>query len=169
MMPIIWLVSLAKYVLPLLIFKYPFYASWANFILDSIDGDILMHFGMPWVIYTQVDKIADYLTYVVMLLVGRKWKVRKTIIALFVFRTIGQFSFFASGDDRFLFFFPNLLEPLFLVYTFLMFRYGKKAYSKYKKYFWIIWILIIIFKMWNEYNVHIGHVDLSQKYLGISN
>ncbi len=168
-MPIIWLVSSFKYLLPLLIFKYPFHASLANFVLDSVDGDILMHFGLSYATYTLIDKSADYVTYIVMFIVGRKWKIGRLITILFVFRSIGQLAFFATHNDLLLFVFPNLLEPLFIIYSFLMYRYGTKAHEKYKKYFLLIWIFIVAFKMWNEYNVHLGHIDLSEKYFGFSN
>jgi len=168
---IVYLISIIKFLIPLTIFRFPFGASLTNFILDSIDGDILMHFGMPFSVYAPLDKIADYLTYIVMFLVGRKWKIGKLIIALFIFRTIGQFMFFATNNDLFMFYFPNFLEPLFLVYSFLLFKNKSevKAYKSYKKYLLIIWILIVVFKMWNEHNVHLGHIDLSEKYLGINN
>lgn len=168
-MPILIVVSLLKFLLPLLIFKYAFWASFSNFILDSIDGDILMHFGMSYPTYTMIDKSADFVTYIILFLVGRKWKIGKTITVLFLFRAVGQFLFFTTHVDKILFFFPNFLEPLFIIYSYLVYRYGKNAHTKYKKYFWYIWIFILIFKMWNEYNVHIGHIDLSEKYLGINN
>lgn len=168
---IIYLVSAAKFLLPITIFRFPFGASLTNFILDTIDGDVLMHFGMPFSVYAPLDKLADYVTYIVMFLVGRKWKIGKLILGLFIFRTIGQLLFFTTGNDLFLFFFPNFLEPLFLVYSFLLFKHKSegKAFKSYKKYLLVIWVLIIIFKMWNEYNVHLGHIDLSEKYLGINN
>jgi hypothetical protein len=166
---IVIIVIAAKYILPLVILKYPFAASLTNFILDSIDGDVLMHFGMPFATYAIVDKAADWVTYLAMFWVGRKWEIGRTITFLFIYRTIGQFAYFATGNDLLLFIFPNFLEPLFIIYSFLLFKDKKKAYARYKKYILPIWVGIIIFKMWNEYNVHLGHRDLSSIYFGVSN
>lgn len=165
----ILIVITAKFLLPLLIFRLPFQVSWANFLLDTVDGDVLMHFGLPYETYSLIDKTADYITYVVMFLVGSRWQIGKTITFLFIYRTVGQAMFFVTGNDLFLFFFPNLLEPLFMAYSLLLFIDRKKAHERYRKYLVPIWMTIIVFKMWNEYNVHVGHIDLSEKYLGINN
>lgn len=158
-----------KFLLPAVILKFPFGASITNFVLDSIDGDILMHYGMPFETYAFIDKLADWVTYFAMFWVGRKWEIGRTITFLFVFRTIGQFAYFFTGNDLLLFIFPNFLEPLFIIYSFLLFKDKKKAYIRYKKYILSIWAGIIIFKLWNEYNVHFGHRDLSSIYFGVSN
>lgn len=168
MIPLIFLL-LAKFTLPFLIFLYPFQASWANFILDTIDGDLLMHFGLAFGTYQTVDKITDYVTYIVMLLVGRKWKLRKLIIVLFVLRTIGQGLFFTTNNEVVFFFFPNFLEPLFMAYAFLLFRYKNQAYEKYKRYRFLIWGIIIPYKMANEWVTHIGNIELSEIFFGINN
>ena len=168
---IIIIVIALKFISPLLFFWFPFHASWFNFILDTIDGDILMHFGLNPITYQLWDKAADYVTYIMMFLAGRKWKIGKLITALFIFRTIGQIIFFTTRQDIFFFVFPNFLEPLFMIYALFIFqtKSEEKAYTRYKKYLWIIWIFIVLYKMWNEYNVHVGHIDLSTKYFGINN
>lgn len=48
------IVITAKFGLPLLLFSFPFQASWTNFVLDAADGDVLMHFGMGPVMYQNV-------------------------------------------------------------------------------------------------------------------
>lgn len=168
-MLVVYIIVFLKYILPFGMFLFPFQVSFANFILDSVDGDILMHWGLPFVLYAPIDKTADYLTYFVMLLVGRKWKIKKTILALFLYRSVGQILYFATGHDKYLFYFPNFLEPLFILFSALVFVDRKMAYERYKKYILSIWILIILYKMWNEYNLHVGHIDLSEKYFGINN
>lgn len=162
-------VVILKFLFAILIYFFPFLFSWLNFVLDSIDGDVLMHFGMSWHDYTQVDKIADYVTYIVMFVVGRRWRIGKTITFLFLFRTVGQLLFFSTQNDLLLFIFPNFLEPLFMVFSALLFFKKKDAYKTYKKWIVPIWIFIISYKMWNEYNIHVGHIDLSEKYFGFNN
>ncbi len=166
---VVIIVVLLKFTLPVVFFWFPFQASWVNFILDSIDGDILMHYGLDSATYQTVDKLADYVTYIFMALVGYKWKIGRTIIALFIFRTIGQVLFFTTGNDIYFMIFQNYLEPLFMVYSFLLYKYKKNAFKIYKKYIVPIWIGIISYKMWNEYNVHLGKRDLSEIYFGFNN
>lgn len=159
---------LAKFLLPLAIFWYPFQAPWVNFILDTIDGDILMPLGLSFATYQTIDKVADYFTYIVMLLVGRKWPIGKTILALFLLRTIGQALFFATGNEAVFFFFPNFLEPLFMAYSLLMFKYQGQAHTKYRQHFWLIWAIIVPYKIWNEWNTHIANIELSEVLFGIN-
>jgi hypothetical protein len=163
---LIAIVIAAKFILPLFMLKWPFWTAAANFVLDTFDGDILLPLGLDFNTYQTIDKISDYVTYIVMAIAARKWEIRKVIWGLFAFRTIGQILYFASGNEAIFFYFPNFLEPLFLVYSFLLLRYGKKAIDKYKKHIVPIWIAIIAYKMWNEWNTHIANIDLSQAIFG---
>ena len=54
------LIIAAKVALPLLIVRYPFAAGWANFILDGVDGDLLIPLGLPNETYQPIDKITDW-------------------------------------------------------------------------------------------------------------
>lgn len=119
--------------------------------------------------YQNWDKAADLVSYVLMFLVGRRWKIGKTITFLFVMRAVGQALFFITGDDAVFFFLPNFLEPLFMTYALLLLLDKKKAYKRYKKHIRPIWIAIIAYKMWNEYSIHIARRDLSTLYFGFNN
>lgn len=170
-MLVVYAVVLLKFLLPIAMLVYPFQASWANFVLDSIDGDILMHFGLEGYTYQSVDKLADYFTYIMMLIVGMRWKIKNKIVLLFLYRTIGQFLFFTTRNDFMFIFFPNFLEPLFMIYSLLLFKASSeaKAFSIYSRRKWLIWVIIITFKMWNEYNIHVIQNDLSQQFFGFNN
>ena len=164
---IIALVLLLRFTLPFLLIPFPFQVSWLNFVLDTVDGDILVPLGLEVYHYQIIDKLADLLTYVLMFYVGRRWKIGRTITILFFLRLIGQLAFFVIGNDKVLFFFPNFLEPLFMIYSFLLYKYGKTAFVKYKKYIIAIWFVIICYKIWNEWNIHIAQFDLSENLLGL--
>lgn len=43
---LISLIVFLKFFVPVLLLKFPFLAGWANFILDTIDGDILILLGL---------------------------------------------------------------------------------------------------------------------------
>jgi hypothetical protein len=166
---VVVVVILLKFGLPVLFWWWPFQASWVNWVLDTVDGDILMHFGLNPVSYQMVDKLADWVTYGMMFLVGRKWKIGRTITVLFGLRTVGQILFFITRNDRLFFVFPNFLEPLFMGYSLLLFADRKKAYGRYRKYWWPMWAGIVAYKMWNEWNTHVAKIDLSSVWLGINN
>jgi len=155
-----------KFALPLAIIRYPFAASWLNFVLDTSDGDILMRVGLSFDTYQFIDKIADYVTYVAMLVAGWRWKIKRTIIALFALRTVGQILFFATGNEIIFFFFPNFLEPLFMIYALLLWKFRERAHVMYVKYIWLIWFIVVSYKMWNEWNTHVANIELSKFFFG---
>ena len=163
----IGLVIFFKFAIPAAIPFFPFAAGWANFILDSIDGDILVPLGLANSAYQPIDKIADWATYIGMFFAARrlKWGIRKWIYGLFAFRSIGQAAFLTLGDERLLFFFPNFLEPLFLIYATVYFI--KKAneaqtYAFYLKHKLTIWAFVVAYKMQDEYLTHIANIDRTE-------
>jgi len=157
------LIITLKFLIPLGIVFSPFYFGWINFILDTIDGDLLIPLGMTDANYQPIDKIADWATYVGMVFASwrLRWKIRKWIYGLFIFRSIGQIVFLLFGDERIFFIFPNFLEPLFLIYaTVVLFKKGS-AYEFYLRHKIWIWLFIIIYKMQDEWITHIGNIDRS--------
>ena len=107
----------AKFIVPLLIIRFPFAAGWANFVLDGVDGDLLIPLGLLNEVYQPVDKVTDWLTYVAIVVVAYRddWPIRRLMLGLFVFRSVGQIGFLLTGNELLLALFPNFLEPLFLV------------------------------------------------------
>ena len=167
---LLYFVVLLKFLFPVLLTFFPFLAGWANFVLDTIDGDILIPLGLEDYNYQTIDKLADYVTYICMLIVGWKWEIHREIKITFALRTIGQALFFLTRDEMMFFYFPNLLEPLFLIYATLLFFKKKNAYKIYRKYIWPIWIFIFLYKFQDEWITHVGNVDRStliKRFLGL--
>lgn len=165
-------IVLGKFALPVLIIRFPFVAGWANFVLDSVDGDLLIPLGLPDAIYQPVDKVADWATYVaIVILVYRdRWPIRKLMLGLFLFRSVGQASFLLTGDELLLAFFPNFLEPLFLVTASILAwerairhapEWRERGFAFLGRYRWLIGSLIIVYKLLDEYVTHIANVDRS--------
>jgi hypothetical protein len=159
-----------KFIIPALLLVFPFAAAWLNYLLDVIDGDMLQSLGMSDYNYQTVDKFADYVSYIFMLILGFRWRIKKTIIGLFVYRTIGQALFFITRNELMFFYFQNFLEPLVMIYTLLIFKQKseEKAYLTYKKYFILIWGIIIAYKVWNEWYLHFANIDLSTIFFGFN-
>lgn len=152
----------AKFGLPLLLVPFPFLAGWANFVLDTVDGDLLVPLGLAEPDYQLVDKAADYVTYVCMVAAAWRWPLRRIVLALFAFRTIGQALFFITGNEFVFFLFPNFLEPLFLVYATILVVRRADAQEFFQRHAVAIGILVFAYKMQDEFFTHVANVDRTE-------
>jgi hypothetical protein len=160
-----------KFIVPSLMLRFPFVGALGNYVLDSIDGDVLLELGLSDETYQTIDKTADLFSYVVMLGVGQRWRIKNLIALLFVYRAIGQGLYFVTRDEKVFLVFPNFLEPLVLVYTFLLRRHKgseSRAFASYRKHLALIWLIIIGYKAWNEWYLHYANIDLSSRLLGFT-
>lgn len=164
------IVILLKFLIPMLMLIFPFPAVWGNYFLDVIDGDILLSLGLTDYLYQTIDKVADYWSYIFMLILGLRWKIKKIIIILFAYRTIGQLLFFLTRNELSFFVFQNFLEPLVMAYTLIIFKQKSetKAFQIYKRHFKLIWIIVIGYKLWNEWYLHFANIDLSLLFFGFT-
>ena len=167
------LIVAAKFGLPLLIVPFPFVAGWANFFLDSFDGDLLIPLGLPNETYQPIDKITDWVTYVAIVIVAfrNEWPTKRLMLGLFLFRSVGQISFLVTGNELLLAFFPNFLEPLFLVtVTILAFErvirhypdWQERGFAILHRYRWLIGTVIVIYKLQDEWITHVGNIDRTE-------
>ena len=167
------LIIAAKFALPLLIIRFPFAAGWANFLLDSFDGDLLIPLGLSNAVYQPVDKITDWVTYAAIVVVAyrNRWPTKRLMLGLFLFRSVGQVSFLLTGNELFLAFFPNFLEPLFLVTASILAYqrairhlpdWQERGFSNLYRYRWFIGPVIVLYKLIDEYITHVGNIDRSE-------
>jgi hypothetical protein len=166
------LIVALKFALPLLIIRFPFAAGWANFALDGVDGDLLIPLGLPNEVYQPVDKVSDWVTYVAIVIVGyrNQWPIRRLMLGLFLFRSIGQIAFLLTEEELFLALFPNFLEPLFLVTATILAwqrvvrhnpEWREEAFAVLRRHRWLIGTLIVVYKLQDEYFTHVGNIDRS--------
>ena len=166
------LIVAAKFGLPLLIIRFPFAAGWTNFFLDGIDGALLIPLGLPNAVYQPVDKVTDWVTYVAIVVLAYRnaWPTKRLMLGLFLFRSIGQAGFLLTGNELLLAFFPNFLEPLFLVTaTILAWERAVRHVPDWKErgfailhvHRWLIGTLIVVYKLQDEYVTHVGNIDRS--------
>jgi len=159
-MAVIIVIVALKFFLPVLYLFFPFAAGWGNFILDSVDGDLLIPAGLDNGLYQNLDKAADWVAYLFMFIWGWRKPIRREISIVFAMRTVGQVLFFTTQNEMVFFWFPNLLEPLFLVYvTIARFKGWQRAQEIYRQRIWLIWICILVYKIQDEYFTHVGNVD----------
>ena len=164
---LIGIIVVAKFAIPVMIVRFPFAAGWANFVLDTVDGDLLIPLGLEDGPYQLIDKAADWCTYVGMVFVAREWTINRTIVALFVFRTVGQLLFFITGEEIIFFFFPNFLEPLFLIYATIRHFKPERVVDIYHRHRVGIWIFVVLYKLQDEYITHVGNFDRSDLITGL--
>lgn len=150
--------------------KYSFFGIWGNYILDVIDGDVLLQTGMTDETYQTIDKSADLVSYVFMVILALRWKIKDTAIILFIYRLIGQLLFFATRDEIYFVYFQNFLEPLMMIYVLLIVKNKseKRAYALYKKHIVLVWLIILAYKVWNEWYLHYANIDLSLIFFGFT-
>jgi hypothetical protein len=167
------LIVAAKFALPLLIVPFPFAAGWANFFLDGFDGDLLIPLGLSNDLYQPLDKITDWVTYVAIVVVAYRnaWPIRRLMLGLFLFRSVGQIGFLLTGNELLLSLFPNFLEPLFLVtVTILAWQqvvrhrtdWRERSFAILSRHRWLIGTVIVLYKLQDEYVTHIGNIDRSE-------
>ena len=155
----IGLIVVAKFVIPVLIIPFPFAAGWANFVLDTVDGDLLIPLGLDDDTYQIIDKAADWATYVGMAIAARRWHIRRAVWALFALRSVGQLLFFVTGAEIIFFFFPNFLEPLFLIYATIRHFKKDRVADVYVRHRIAIWAFVVVYKLQDEWVTHVGNVD----------
>lgn len=152
-----------KFLVPAGIPLFPFAFGWANFVLDTIDGDLLVPLGLADSTYQPIDKLADWATYVGMALAARHhgWSIRRWVYGLFAFRSVGQLLFLVTGAEWWLFVFANFLEPLFLVYATAAFFLKDEARTAdwFQRHRIGIVVFVVLYKLQDEYVTHIGNFD----------
>lgn len=165
-----FLIILLKVLVPASMLKFPLFGLWGNYILDVLDGDILLSLGMIDQTYQLIDKSTDFISYFFMLMLGLRWSIKKVVLVLFIYRIIGQILYFITGNELIFFYFQNFLEPLMMIYALILFRQKdeKKAYLTYKKHFILVWAIVLIYKVWNEWYLHFANIDLSLIFFGFT-
>ena len=86
-----------KLAIPASMLIFPLFGLWGNYLLDIVDGDILQSLGLSDYLYQTIDKSADLISYIFMLILAWRWRIKKTILILFVYRLIGQLLFFITN------------------------------------------------------------------------
>ena len=154
----------AKFLVPVLLVPFPFAAGWANFVLDTADGDLLIPLGLEDDSYQPIDKVADYVTYIFMVISAwrGRWPILNWIVGFFLLRTVGQALFFITNNEAVFFYFPNFLEPLFLIYATIRFFKKDEAPEVFRRWSIPIGIFIFVYKMQDEYITHIANTDRSE-------
>ncbi len=157
------IVLVLRLVIPLTIFKKPFWGIIFSLIIDALDVIIVYFIGLGTVPnYHNIDKILDTYYLTIALIVSLKWQKssKYTAIILFVYRIIGVIGFELTDQRIWLFIFQNLFENFFIFES-----ARQKFFPKWKltkKRLIISLILLEIPKMIQEWVLHYAKLAPSQ-------
>ena len=74
-------------------------------------------------------------------------------------RSVGQLLFFLTGAEIVFFFFPNFLEPLFLIYATIRHFKKERVAEVYVRHRTAIWVFVVAYKLQDEWVTHVGNID----------
>ncbi len=162
---IIVAVVLSRFLVPLLIPRFPLPAIIASLVIDAVDGTILEKLtGSEPEGYQSYDKALDiYYLAIAYVSTMRNWRYLGAFQIsrfLFYFRMLGVTAFELSGARWVLIVFPNTFEYFFIWYEALRTRWNpiKLAVGHVIGAAVVIWVVI---KLPQEYWIHIAQLDFT--------
>ena len=64
-----------------------------------------------------------------------------------------------AGAEIIFFFFPNFLEPLFLIYATIQHFKKERVADIYLRHRVAIWVFVVVYKLQDEWVTHVGNID----------
>lgn len=154
----------ARFLLPLLIPRFPLPAILACLVLDGYDQSIFQAFGYDPPGYQSYDKAMDvfYLS-IAYLSILRNWASLPAVVIaqfLFYYRMVGAFLFELTDERWMLLVFPNTFEYFFIAYEAWRTLWSPHRLNRQA---WLvaaaaIWIVV---KLPQEYWLHVAQMDMS--------
>src|SRR3954466_2680359 len=154
----------ARFLVPLLIPRYPLPAILAALILDGVDQTIFQAFGFDPPGYQGYDKAMDvYYLSIAYLSTLRNWHSRPAVRVarfLYFYRLVGVVAFELTDWRPLLVIFPNTFEYFFIAYEVLrLFWHPARVWTR----SWVltaaaIWVFV---KLPQEWWIHIAQLDFT--------
>lgn len=157
------IVSLIRLLVPISIFRWPFWGSVAAIIADNLDVVILDFLRVTnFDPYNLVDKSLDTYIYLIQgytVLAWKDQKAKKIALFLLLYRIIGVIIYELTSIRELLFIFPNVFVFFYLYFVFVTNILKKKPF---KKSFHLVAVLIIltVLKLAQEYILHVAQVPI---------
>lgn len=155
------LVFLTRILAAILMFFFPVLGYFLTLFFDSIDLWLFVIFDSPFSIhYNIIDKSLDFFTLLIALIISFRFeKIQKNAaIFLFIWRLIGFFAFFLTGQKFYFLIFPNIFENFFL-FCIIQRKYFPDFRTT-KKNLWLIILLLAIPKLFQEWFLHVSGNDM---------
>jgi hypothetical protein len=154
----------ARFLIPLLIIRFPLPAILAALVLDGVDQTIFQAFGYDPPGYQSYDKAMDvYYLAIAYLSTMRNWTSQTALAVakfLYFYRLVGVTAFELTQWRPLLLIFPNTFEYFFIAYEIIRLHRDPTRRSRR---FWVItaaaiWIFV---KLPQEYWIHIARLDVT--------
>ena len=116
-----WSITLARIAVVGLLFLNPLIAVVVSMFLDTVDAPAVFKVKHKWSFYTRYDKALDLWWYIFIVIYCRNLFIYPVILALFIFRAIGQVPAIFTTRHKILFWFPNVLENFFVLYLLVVY------------------------------------------------
>jgi hypothetical protein len=154
----------ARFLVPLLIPRYPLPAIVASLILDAVDQTVFQSFGFDPPGYQGYDKAMDvYYLAIAYLSTMRNWTSRpaaQVALFLYFYRLIGVVAFELTGLRSLLMIFPNTFEYFFIAYEVYRLFWNP---ARVKLRAWVITAAVIwvFVKLPQEWWIHVAQLDFT--------
>ena len=156
-----------RFLLPLLIPRFPLPAILACLVLDGIDQTIFQAFGFDPPGYQNYDKAMDLFYLSIAFLASLQNWTRSAAVGisrfLFFYRMVGVMAFEITGERSLLLVFPNTFEYFFIAYEVVRLRWDPRRFGRR---FWVltaaaIWVVV---KLPQEYWIHVAQLDFTDTW-----
>ena len=156
------LITSLRFLSPFFIFSFPFATVTANILLDMVDAIVLNKLcGFKWEKYQLFDKIFDawwYLFIFLFIVICYNEIIYALfLVILFGWRMVGETLFFLTKKRYWLFFCPNLFEPIFWVWVTLFHFASLDIFTP--GFFVFSLFITILLKMPWEYFLHYCKIE----------
>jgi hypothetical protein len=128
---------------------YPLEGMILSIIFDYADWMIMTVSDLPKALYHRLDKIIDYIQYIVLIPVLYNTEIFPLYMIFLVWRTVGHILFEKYNNKKLFFIFPNMAEYLALLY-FLNLRFNWNLNVQSVE----VLLMLLVFKLVTEYILH---------------
>jgi hypothetical protein len=154
----------ARFLVPLLILRFPLPAVLASLVLDAADQSVFQRLGYNPPGYQAYDKAMDvYYLALAYLATMRNWRSESAYEVarfLYFYRLVGVAAFELSHWRPFLLIFPNTFEYFFIAYEAVRSRWDPTRFGL-RFWLWTAGSIWIVVKLPQEYWVHIAQRDFT--------
>jgi hypothetical protein len=155
----------ARFLVPLLIFKFPLPAILAALVLDAVDQTVFQSFGFDPPGYQGYDKAMDvYYLAIAYLSTMRNWSSLPAVRVarfLYFYRLVGVVAFELLDSRALLLIFPNTFEYFFIAYEVVRLFWNPARVSM-RGWVWTAGIIWVFVKLPQEWWIHIAQRDFTE-------
>jgi hypothetical protein len=155
-----------RFLVPLLIPRYPLPAVLGSLVLDAADQSIFQAFGYDPPHYQGYDKAMDvYYLAIAYVSTLRNWtspSAYRVSRFLYFYRLIGVTAFELSGWRPLLLIFPNTFEYFFIAYEVVRMQRDPRRYVL-RFWIWVAAVIWVVVKLPQEWWIHVAQLDFTDE------